>query len=204
MSALLTAFRTTGELDFFQSRSVEILDQLLLPHEVRWETVSTILQAFDAIKTMKIRGAPAIASLAALGIAAELLTLLSGTASPSFPLSALSPTACPSLLELILEASAFLLTSRPTAVNLLEGLTRIEKEATKAAEEGASPDQLARRVVDVAVKVWSDDKDRNVSIGNYGATWILDKLEGEGTLEKGAKISVLTVSFPSELSSELP
>lgn len=35
-------------------QSVEIVDQLQLPHTVRWEKVETIQQAFDAIKSMKV------------------------------------------------------------------------------------------------------------------------------------------------------
>lgn len=188
----LSAFRITGGRTFEQARSVEIVDQLQLPHAVLWEPVSTIDEAFAAIKSMKIRGAPAIASLASLGIAAELLALLSGSSSPSFPLDSL---ATPNeLLELILSRTAYLLTSRPTAVNLLEALTRIEAEGKLAVKEGSSGEQLARRVVDVAVKVWSEDKERNQRIGDNGANWILAKLEREGSIKKGEKISVLTVS----------
>ena len=145
-----------------------------LPHTIAWETVSTVDEAFAAIKSMKIRGAPAIASLAALGIAAELLAvLLSGSSSPSFPLDSLSNPN--ELLALILSRTAYLLTSRPTAVNLLEALTRIEAEGTLAVSEGSSGEELARRVVDVAVQVWSEDKERNQRIGDNGAKWILDR-----------------------------
>jgi hypothetical protein len=50
----LSAFRITGGRTFEQAQSVEIIDQLLLPHEVRWETVCTIEEAFAAIKSMKV------------------------------------------------------------------------------------------------------------------------------------------------------
>jgi hypothetical protein len=55
MSTPLTAFRLTNGLPFGpENRSIEILDQLLLPHDVKWEKVETIVQAFDAIKSMKV------------------------------------------------------------------------------------------------------------------------------------------------------
>lgn len=50
----LTAFRITGGRTFEQAQSVEIIDQLLLPHTVRWEKVETIEEAFAAIKSMKV------------------------------------------------------------------------------------------------------------------------------------------------------
>ena len=77
---------------------------------------------------------------------------------------------------------------------MLEALSRIEAAAEAAVEGGADGKKLARRVVDVAVGVWDEDRERNVSIGDNGAEWILEKLEREGTIEKGEKITVLTVS----------
>lgn len=129
-----------------------------------------------------------------MGLAAELLSLLSSPpkASPSFPLSALDSSSA--LLALILSRTVYLLTSRPTAVNLLEALTRIEGEGNKAVQEGCSALELAKRVVHVAVGVWSEDRERNHRIGDNGAAWILERLEREGSIQKGEKISVLTVS----------
>jgi methylthioribose-1-phosphate isomerase len=194
---VLGAFRITGGRSFYESQSVEIIDQLLLPHSIVWETVDTIEGAFDAIKSMKIRGAPAIASLAALGIAAELLALLNSRPSPSFPSSTL--TSPPStLLEALLNRTAYLLTSRPTAVNLREALSRIEAAAKAEVEGGADAEKLAKKVVEVAVGVWEEDKERCEKIGNNGAKWILEKLEREGTIEKGEKIAVLTVRLRSD------
>lgn len=55
-SAPLTAFRIADGKTFREAQSVEIVDQLQLPHTIRWEKVETIQQAFDAIKSMKVRG----------------------------------------------------------------------------------------------------------------------------------------------------
>lgn len=130
--------------------------------------------------------------MASLGIAAELLSILSGTPSPSFPLSSLSSPS--TLLSLLLSRTAYLLTSRPTAVNLLEALTRIEKEANESLAEGNDGETLAKRVIKVGVEVWEEDLERCRTIGNNGAKWILEKLEREGSIVAGEKISVLTVS----------
>lgn len=138
--------------------------------------------------------------MASLGIAAELLSILSGTASPSFPISSLSSPS--TLLSLLLSRTAYLLTSRPTAVNLLEALTRIEKEANASLAEGNDGETLANRVIKVAVEVWEEDLERCRTIGNNGAKWILEKLEREGSIVAGEKISVLTVSEVRSLSRE--
>lgn len=55
---VLGAFRITGGRSFYDTASVEIIDQLLLPHQEVWEEVSTIEGAFDAIKTMKVGSSP--------------------------------------------------------------------------------------------------------------------------------------------------
>lgn len=127
--------------------------------------------------------------------------LLTHQPAASFPLSALASPAA--LLAQLLSRTAYLLTSRPTAVNLLEALTRIEAEARKAVDEGTAAEQVARRVIDVAVGVWSEDKARNKRIGDNGAAWILEKLEREGTIKAGDKISVLTVCNTGSLATSV-
>jgi methylthioribose-1-phosphate isomerase len=51
---VLGAFRLPGGRSFYEAQSVEIIDQLLLPHSIVWEKVDTIEGAFDAIKSMKV------------------------------------------------------------------------------------------------------------------------------------------------------
>ncbi|KZP04077.1 hypothetical protein FIBSPDRAFT_968436 [Athelia psychrophila] len=80
----LTSIRTSDG-------KIEIIDQLLLPHTIEWIQISTVEQAHDAIKTMRIRGAPAIASLAALSFAANLEAELNK--SSDSPASLASPDA---------------------------------------------------------------------------------------------------------------
>ncbi|GAA6062146.1 hypothetical protein JCM10212_002358 [Sporobolomyces blumeae] len=203
-STPVQAFRIPEGRSFLEVGYVEIVDQLALPHEVKWEKVDTIQGAFDAIKSMKIRGAPAIASLASLGIASELLTLLSGKPSASFPSSALSSPRPDELLSLLLDRSQYLLSSRPTAVNLREALSRIElasKHLVEQSEPKPSPTQLANKVIEVAVGVFEEDKARCEKIGRNGAEWILNKLEREGQIEKGEKINVLTVCNTGSLAT---
>jgi len=56
----------------YERGSLEVLDQLRLPHESHFHKVSICEEAFDCIKWMRVRGAPAIAIVAALALAVEL------------------------------------------------------------------------------------------------------------------------------------
>lgn len=64
MASLEAIKYTRGRLD--------VLDQLRLPHEHHYDEVSTCEEAFDCIKSMRVRGAPAIAIVATLALAVEL------------------------------------------------------------------------------------------------------------------------------------
>lgn len=56
----------------YSSGKLEVLDQLQLPHQFHYDEVSTRQQAFACIRDMRVRGAPAIAIVAALALAVEL------------------------------------------------------------------------------------------------------------------------------------
>lgn len=85
----------------FDSNTLKILDQRLLPNEEKWIEIKTKEQAFDAIKTLAVRGAPAIGVFAAYA------------------------TAIFSRDTDIYELRDYLNSSRPTAVNLSWATGRI-------------------------------------------------------------------------------
>ena len=53
------------------SESLMILDQTLLPNEKKYEKITSAEQMWDAIKKLKVRGAPAIGIAAAFGVYVE-------------------------------------------------------------------------------------------------------------------------------------
>ena len=79
-------------------RSVHIIDRTLLPHEFVTRTLSTVAEAAEAIKAMRVRGAPLIGATAAYGVCLALA---------EDPSDASLAQACETLLA-----------TRPTAVNL--------------------------------------------------------------------------------------
>jgi methylthioribose-1-phosphate isomerase len=103
------------------SNKVEVIDQTLLPHALRWCHLDSLAAFCHAISTMQVRGAPLIGITAAFGLA-----------------HALSNDASNDNLE---RASAALLATRPTAVNLrwaLEQITLTVRDLPPAARAQAA------------------------------------------------------------------
>ena len=95
---------------------MELVDQRLLPAEfVKLQCRDTGV-LFDAIKTLAVRGAPAIGVSAAYGL---VLALQKSNASDGLEKA----------LELLAEAREYLASSRPTAVNLFWALDRMHRKA---------------------------------------------------------------------------
>src|SRR5687767_1051883 len=93
----------------FENGHLEVLDQLQLPHVAIYTQVRSSEEAWQAIKEMRVRGAPAIAIVAALGLATELFELVAAKRLSSAPAE---------VEAFILDKLGYLVTSRPTAVNL--------------------------------------------------------------------------------------
>ena len=94
---------------------LDILNQLLLPYSTTYISISTIEDAFQAIKLMQVRGAPAIAIVGAFSIVVDIFNYLK-----------LENNTSKKVKELI-ESLDYLITSRPTAVNLANALNDIKE-----------------------------------------------------------------------------
>jgi len=152
--------------------SLDILDQLRLPHESVYVPIKTCEDGYDAIKRMVVRGAPAIAIVAALALAVEL------EISKSRQLSA------EEVKKHISVRLAYLVRSRPTAVNLSDAVTKLSQ--TLAAGDFKTGDDVVGRYLQAAEKMLVDDVDDNQRIGDFGAQWILNNASGQD------KVAVLT------------
>lgn len=117
MAAALEAIRYTRG-------SLKLLDQRLLPGQMVYLPIEDAAAAHDAIVTMLVRGAPAIAICAALAVAVEL------HASAPFETGAAAASFVSAKLD-------YLVTSRPTAVNLSEIAARLKRVAAAAVAQGA-------------------------------------------------------------------
>lgn len=127
--------------------SLRVLDQRKLPHAIEYEDFETAGGVAEAIRTMRVRGAPAI------GIAAAYGVVLAGKARFSE-----NPAQWKTLIETDI---AVLAASRPTAVNLFWALDRM-REAIAAFED---PTPLLM----VAESIHKDDVAANYRMGELGA-----------------------------------
>lgn len=100
------------------SGSVRLIDQTRLPTEEVYIECRTIEEVADAIRTMRVRGAPAIGVTAAMGLALGAQTIQAESFSEFF-----------AALETM---GSLLMRTRPTAVNLAWGVRRLLHLARKA------------------------------------------------------------------------
>lgn len=132
-----------------ETRGIRVLDQTLLPDEVAWRDLDDVEAAAEAIRMMRVRGAPLIGITAAYGL---WLALADDPGDASLD-----------------RAVTLLLATRPTGVNLRRVLEdmRGELAVLPAAERAAA----ARHTAD---RLRADDVATNRAIGEHGLRLILD------------------------------
>ena len=147
--------------------SLEILDQLALPHKSTYFHIHTCEDAHASIKEMRVRGAPAIAIVAALALAVEI-----GHAKRTETL----PSEADSVRALVAERLEYLKTSRPTAVNLADAVGKLNIITKREAlEQGANGDIVAEKYISAAEAMLVDDVKDNEAIGRHGSKWIQER-----------------------------
>jgi methylthioribose-1-phosphate isomerase len=138
---------------------VVLLDQRRLPLAESYLTLTDVEEMACAIEDMAVRGAPAIACAAALGVS----------------LAARRSTArdVAGLLRDLERARERLARTRPTAVNLFWALERMHRCATDAAREG-SVESLRQAIVAEARRVLVEDVETNRALGAVGVEVVPD------------------------------
>ncbi len=156
-----TWYRTIWRSD--DGRSVEIIDQTLLPHVFSTKGLQTLEDAAEAISSMRVRGAPLIGATAAYGMALALQRDPSDQG-----------------LETALDVLA---ATRPTAVNLRWAL-----EEVRRALDGVSESERGETAWKTAARICDDDVAICRGIGEHGLS-LLRRLAGDG---RKAPLNVLT------------
>ena len=167
----------------YERGKLEILDQLRLPHELVYVKIKDPQDAWHAIKTMQVRGAPAIAIVAALSAAVCFKFLFDEEET----MSKVSNRGSNYVKEAISQTLKFLSTSRPTAVNLVDAARKLEAITLKVSATHP-PSHVVDAYVDAAEKMLRDDLRDNENIGSHGAKWIEDNA---GKLSD-QKVSIVT------------
>lgn len=167
---------------------LEIIDQLRLPHEEIYNEIKNSKDAWHAIKNMQIRGAPAIAIVAALSVAIEAIDVIKRLDHrvESNDNGAKAPSAQKTAEQTALQLK-YLVTSRPTAVNLADAAAKLKAIVYSAADDSRSDCRsVLEAYVGAAEKMLEDDVNDNERIGMHGTAWILQRSLPD------SKVSVIT------------
>ena len=148
--------------------SLQLLNQKLLPAEEVYDDSSTAELVFHAIRDMKVRGAPAIAISALLGLAAEVHNAKSTAGGSGYSTLDAALATLNGKLEYLFE-------SRPTAVNLGNAVREC-KEHLQQTHAKLAPDQasaLMDSFIEFAEEYFATDVRINTGISQCGAAHIL-------------------------------
>jgi methylthioribose-1-phosphate isomerase len=159
------AFQTVAWVGDAVRGTLRLIDQTRLPTEFIEIDCHDLPTVWEAIKLLRVRGAPAIGVAAAYG--AVIGARAQGLADPATVLRALS------------EATRFLRTSRPTAVNLFWALDRMDATAAAAGFSPGNGPSLLDRLLAEAHAIADEDRAMCRAIGKHGAELVVS---GEGIL----------------------
>jgi len=152
----------------WSGKHLEMIDQRLLPNEIKYPSFNNAHEVAVGISTMVVRGAPAIGVAAAYGVALEA-QCLSNQPQQVF-------------LNGLERAFEVLAKSRPTAVNLFWAIKRMRSTLSHLIGKniGASggfdfkPSVIAEGLLEEAIRIHNEDVRINLSLGAHGAKLLPD------------------------------
>jgi methylthioribose-1-phosphate isomerase len=137
---------------------VRMIDQTRLPLEVVYQEYTDYRDVAHAITNLVVRGAPAIGVAAAMGVALGAQQLEGVTSAE--------------LIQKLRPVCERISSARPTAVNLVWAVNRMEAFAEK--NKALSSEDLRSALVQEAIQIGVEDIEVNRTMGNYGAAFIQD------------------------------
>jgi len=138
--------------------ALEMIDQRVLPGRIEYVRYDSAAGVAEGIRTMVVRGAPAIGVAAAYGIALEALGQKEKSKAE--------------FLVKLDDAFTVLTASRPTAVNLAWALRRMRTAIDGLGD--SNPSEIAKRLLDLAHEIHAEDIRVNRAIGEHGAQLLTD------------------------------
>ena len=136
---------------------LEMIDQRILPAAFEYLSYDSAASVAEGIRSMVVRGAPAIGVAAAYGVALEALRLNDGEGGFAAGMEV---------------GFTVLAQSRPTAVNLFWALQRMRTVWESVATQ--TPSQVAQRLLDEAHEILAEDIRINRTMGTFGAALLND------------------------------
>lgn len=138
--------------------SLIVLDQTLLPNEETFIALHTADEVAAAIRRLQVRGAPLIGIAAAMGLYVALRNS--------------SPATVEELHSSMATAKNIIGNARPTAVNLMWALNRMEQTLQRCASQSVA--EVLQALRHEAVSIKEEDIATCSAIGTYGNTLIAD------------------------------
>lgn len=146
----------------WDDNAVRIIDQTSLPVSLVYERIDRIEVIHDAIRQLRVRGAPAIGIAAAFGIYLGVKDAPDTTSGEDF-------------VNLVRKKAEFLSTARPTAVNLFRALERISLKTAELVKKKIPAANIKKQLLQEAMNILQEDRLMCRRIGEYG----LKLLEGK-------------------------
>ena len=143
----------------WKDKKVRMIDQRKLPHKVEWYICRSYKDVIRAIKSMVIRGAPAIGIAGAMGLALGAFSIKTNSYE--------------TFIKRLSEIKKELLLSRPTAVNLSWALERMMNLALSL--KGKPVSEIKDALFVESKKILEEDIELNKRIGEYGNELIPDE-----------------------------
>lgn len=140
---------------------VVILDQRKLPNYVEYQYLDDVKKIYEAIRTLAVRGAPAI------GICAGYGMCILAKQKKDLPYEQFA--------KALHEDGDYLISSRPTAVNLSWAIRRV----LKLVDESTDVNKIIERLHDEAINIHNEDIEMCYKVSEYGLSLIKD---GDGIL----------------------
>ena len=165
-----------------QTGSLSLIDQTRLPLELVELNCTTVEMVWEAIKQLRVRGAPAIGIAAAYGVVVGLQTV-AGHSDSAFDAH-------------LAKTIEYLAGSRPTAVNLFWALDRMQRRAAEL-RATKSPSEIHKLLLTEAKAIHDEDRELCRAIGRHGAELIPS---GSGVLTHCNAGGLATAEYGTALS----
>ena len=133
-----------------------LIDQTLLPEEEKYLELDKKEDIWEAIKKLRVRGAPAIGIAAAYGLYVCV--------------NKIETDSVDELEEALNEVSDYLETSRPTAVNLFWALKRMKKRFELEKEKAKNVKEIKAALLEESNQILEEDQEMDIAIGEHALT----------------------------------
>ena len=137
---------------------LEMIDQRILPADFQYISYNSAVSVADGIRSMVVRGAPAIGCAAAYGVALEALNLQNASMDE--------------FSKGMEQAFKILLQSRPTAINLFWAIDRMRSKMNE--NINLTSKEIANTLLTEAHEILDEDVEINRTMGSLGAALLED------------------------------